>query len=176
MTKSLRLTDLQMILLSAASARPDGNLFPLLNSIAGDRDRVDKAIASLLERGLVEERAVADRGHCWQQREGERIGLFITPAGIALIAPPADSVGANDIQTDAPAPLPTPRPSSKSTLVVDLLRRENGASIDELITTTGWLPHTVRAALTGLRKKGHAVVRDKIDGGARYMIKSVVTE
>lgn len=34
-----------------------------------------------------------------------------------------------------------------------------GASLDELAGATGWLPHTTRAALTGLRKKGHAHTR-----------------
>ena len=38
-----------------------------------------------------------------------------------------------------------------------LLRREEGASSAELIDATGWLPHSMRAALTGLRKKGHAI-------------------
>ena len=29
---------------------------------------------------------------------------------------------------------------------------------------TGWLPHTTRAALTGLRKRGYAVVHERIEG------------
>lgn len=166
MTKSTRLTDLQLILLSTASARPDGNLLPLPDSIAGDRDRAEKALVALLKHGLVEERAVADRGHCWRDNEEERIGVFITQAGIALIAPDADSAPTGDAEADGRDPLASPKPS-KTTLVLELLRRENGASIEELIGATGWLPHTTRAALTGIRKKGHAVVRDKIDGTAR---------
>jgi hypothetical protein len=43
-------------------------------------------------------------------------------------------------------------------LVVELLSRESGATLAEL---TGWLPHTTRAALTGLRKKGHKVAKAK---------------
>jgi Protein of unknown function (DUF3489) len=34
------------------------------------------------------------------------------------------------------------------------LGRETGAILDELIAGTGWLPHTTRAALAGLRRKG----------------------
>jgi hypothetical protein len=45
--------------------------------------------------------------------------------------------------------------------VLDLLRREEGATMPELVDATGWLPHTMRAALTGLRKKGHALDRRK---------------
>ena len=45
--------------------------------------------------------------------------------------------------------------------VVELLRRDRGATIDELIDATGWLPHTTRAALTGLRKRGFALAIDR---------------
>jgi hypothetical protein len=31
----------------------------------------------------------------------------------------------------------------------------------EMVEATGWLPHTTRAALTGLRKKGHAIAKGK---------------
>ena len=49
--------------------------------------------------------------------------------------------------------------SGKLTDVVELLARTNGASIAELISVTNWLPHTARAALTGLRKRGFRFVR-----------------
>ena len=61
----------------------------------------------------------------------------------------------------------TPKRPSKSTLVLDLLTREQGATIEQLVAATGWLPHTTRAALTSLRKKGHAVTSEKADGGIR---------
>ena len=48
----------------------------------------------------------------------------------------------------------TPRAESKIALVTRLLERSDGASLDELVVATGWLPHTTRAALTGLKKKG----------------------
>ena len=51
------------------------------------------------------------------------------------------------------------------------LRRPNGASIAQLQKTTGWQPHSVRAALTGLRKKGHNIERDKdTKGVTRYRV------
>jgi hypothetical protein len=52
----------------------------------------------------------------------------------------------------------TPRTGSKLADVIALLRQHQGATIDELIAATNWLPHTTRAALTGLRKAG---VRDR---------------
>lgn len=57
-----------------------------------------------------------------------------------------------------------------SELVLDLLMRQEGASLDELVAATGWLPHSARAALTALRKKRHAIERIRIDGVTRYRV------
>jgi hypothetical protein len=67
------------------------------------------------------------------------------------------------------APVPTKR-TSKSDLVLGLLQRPEGATITELVAATGWLPHTTRAALTGLRKKGHAVTSEKVHNLRHYRI------
>lgn len=56
---------------------------------------------------------------------------------------------------------PAPRSTTKSELVLSLLQRSEGATLAELVEATGWLPHTTRAALTGVRKKGHAVEKSK---------------
>ncbi len=50
---------------------------------------------------------------------------------------------------------------TKIETIFKLLRRPNGASIAQLQKATSWKPHSVRAALTGLRKKGHEVTRGK---------------
>jgi hypothetical protein len=34
-----------------------------------------------------------------------------------------------------------------------------------MVEATGWLPHTTRAALTGLRKKGYAIQKSKNPDG-----------
>ena len=70
----------------------------------------------------------------------------------------------------AGAPESAPRTPSKIAVVIGLLERPSGASLDELVTATGWLPHTTRAALTGLRKKGHDVTSVKADGSRTYRI------
>lgn len=49
-----------------------------------------------------------------------------------------------------------------------LVIRDEGATLDQMIAATGWLPHTTRAALTGLRKAGYAIDSDKIDGVRTY--------
>ena len=54
-----------------------------------------------------------------------------------------------------------PAKPTKTAAILKLLRRPNGASIAQLRQATGWKPHSVRAALTGLRKKGHEVTREK---------------
>ena len=62
-------------------------------------------------------------------------------------------------------------PTKRDTILV-LLARPHGATLDEMVTATGWLPHTTRAALTGLRRKGHAIARDKVEGVTRYAIET----
>ncbi len=62
-------------------------------------------------------------------------------------------------------------PGTKRTLILDLLARRDGASLDELIAATGWLPHTTRAALSRLRTSGQALVRSaRPDGRTAYRI------
>ncbi len=61
---------------------------------------------------------------------------------------------------------------SKQDMILDLMRGEGGASLPAIIAATGWLPHTARAALTGLRKKGHVIEKAKVDGETRYSIKA----
>lgn len=46
----------------------------------------------------------------------------------------------------------------------------DNVTMEELIAAMGWLPHTTRAALTGLKKKGHLVTSGKLDGIRRYRI------
>jgi hypothetical protein len=65
------------------------------------------------------------------------------------------------------------RAGSKQAKIVDLMKRAKGATLDELVKATDWLPHTTRAALTGLRKRGLTVERVKDEGrGSVYRIKS----
>jgi hypothetical protein len=56
---------------------------------------------------------------------------------------------------------------SKIDFVLGLLQRPEGATIEQLVAATGWLPHTSRAALTGLKKKGHVVTSEKLEGQGR---------
>lgn len=64
--------------------------------------------------------------------------------------------------------LATVRPQTKAGLVQHLLARDGGASLPELSEATGWLPHTCRAFLTGLRKRGRSPEKGKRDDGVTF--------
>jgi hypothetical protein len=60
---------------------------------------------------------------------------------------------------------------SKLDTLVALLRRTSGATIAELASATGWQNHSVRGALAGtLKKKGHTIASEVVDGVRRYRI------
>jgi hypothetical protein len=64
--------------------------------------------------------------------------------------------------------------TSKLDTLVSLLRRPSGASILELSTATNWQKHSVRGALAGtLKKKGHSISSEIVDGTRRYRIEKV---
>jgi hypothetical protein len=51
--------------------------------------------------------------------------------------------------------------NTKLAKLITMLERPEGASVAEIGQRLGWLPHTVRAAITGLRRAGRAVTRSK---------------
>ena len=60
---------------------------------------------------------------------------------------------------------------SKLDMIVARLTRPEGASLGDLMAATGWQAHSVRGALAGsLKKKGHAIVSEKIEGERRDRI------
>jgi hypothetical protein len=61
-----------------------------------------------------------------------------------------------------------PKAPSKQQQLAALLVRDEGATLDQMIAATSWLPHTTRAALTGFKKKGYAISSDKVDGVRTY--------
>jgi transcription initiation factor IIE alpha subunit len=58
-------------------------------------------------------------------------------------------------------PTTKPKTQSKADLVIALLSRGKGASIDEICNATKWQKHSTRAFLTGLRKKGLIIIREQ---------------
>lgn len=79
---------------------------------------------------------------------------------------------AGEVETSSPAPsaeveAERAKPVSKSSLVLAMLQRPEGATIAQIVKAIGWLPHTTRAALTGLKKKGHQLTSEKPEGKER---------
>jgi hypothetical protein len=165
-----RLTDRQLVALSAAAKRDDGTIAP-------PKGLVGKALASfaasLVRLGLAVEWPAKRGQPAWRRddRAGADLTLAITDAGlIALgVEPVGDAVAAKAASTARLVAIDAgvPRPASKQARLIAMLSSANGCSIDEAATAFGWLPHTTRAALTGLRRKGHRIERVKGEAGAR---------
>jgi hypothetical protein len=175
--RSIKLTDTQFALLSGAALRQDG-------AAAVPEGRNEKAVqklaATLIEQALVREIRAKPGMPVWRRdEEGHALALIITKRGRAAIDVP-DEERSEDAGPDAPATVGlraaarstrgTPRQGSKLAEVMSLLGRKKGAGIEELIAATGWLPHTTRAALTGLRKRGFGIERSRNDQGTVYRI------
>ena len=68
-------------------------------------------------------------------------------------------------------PTTKPKTQSKADIVIALLSRAKGASIDEICKATKWQKHSTRAFLTGLRKKGLIIIREQRgDEGTVYRV------
>lgn len=187
-SKRAKLTAAQLAVLRAATQRAD-RLVALGDGL-GLMTR--RTLAGLLRRGLLVEVPAQAEQPVWRQDEqGHRLSAAITQAGLAalqecsLIAPkePTEieretgndkagdfSAPINSVDAQRQGPQP-PEKGSKRELVLALLCRQEGASISEMMAVTGWLPHTTRAALTGLRHKGLVLERRSgADGKAVYRI------
>jgi hypothetical protein len=53
----------------------------------------------------------------------------------------------------APAEKPTPRAGTKQALMIDMLKRPEGATVEQIAAATGWQHHTIRGAISGALKK-----------------------
>jgi hypothetical protein len=81
-----------------------------------------------------------------------------------------------DAATEGPSSADRPRASTKRATLITMLERTQGASVGEIGQHLGWLPHTVRAAITGLRHAGREVTRSKDQNGQSvYRLASVET-
>jgi hypothetical protein len=186
---SSKLNDTQLVLLSAASRRDNHCLVP---PIGPKRSQPQRAIAKLLEAGLVKEIRAKAGAPIWRREEatGYTYAFKLTAAGIKAIAvddisssqteadPHADQAvgtadsqpepGSNPVTVDRPDGVAarnrkSPRSGTKIAEVIELMQRGDGATLTELAVTTGWLTHTTRAALTGLRKRGYSIAIDRTD-------------
>ena len=194
---SIKLTDTQLVLLGAAAQRKDLCLVapPTLKGATAQ-----KVASKLISADFVKEVKAKASDPIWRRDEGASYALKLTAAGAKAIAvddaaEPEDAGEASvalakhdqaailskldakdarpaEAMEPGPAGPSAPRGGSKLARVIALLERDHGATIAELIAATGWLAHTTRAALTGLRKRGYAVAIDRSDDkrGSFYRI------
>lgn len=173
-----KLTDSQLILLSRASQHAERIAENTGSMNAG---AASKVAGALIRRKLMREVRTKPGMPIWRQDDnGRNLSLVITKAGRKVIGVDddpnqSDKIAGSDNQySDAPRQREQPksqgvhhspvRPGSKLATVVDLMRAKDGASISRLMAATGWLPHSTRAALTGLRKRGLPIVKTQCKG------------
>lgn len=161
-----QLSKSQRLVLSTAAVRADGAVRPLPDTLAVRGRALQLMLEGLIRRGLIAERPAA---------QGGIPALEITPEGRTAIGSTDQARSGQDDQPVEASTLrvddnqagpesdavskgtSTVRPGTKQALLIDLLRRQDGASIAEIQHATGWQPHTARAAITGLKKKSFAV-------------------
>ena len=186
-----KLSNTQTEILRAAAQREDHNLLPLPGSLRGGA--ASKVVGALLSRGLIAEtvtdsktRADAALNRIWRNNEkGRAILLHVTDAGLAAIGVEPDradsaATGADEAPDakhpqDTPAeadPTPkarTPREGTKQAKLIEMLRAEGGATIEEIVEALGWRAHSVRGAMAGALKKklGLEITSKKIEGRGR---------
>jgi Protein of unknown function (DUF3489) len=169
------LTAIQREVLSAASLRDDRCLV-LPKTLRGGA--AQKVATKLLTIGFVRKIKAKAEVPVWRrdQEADQAYALKLTAAGLKAMTVDAEEPRATAADEASPAETkdqpkalpnavaapsipspPTVREGTKIAQVLDLLQRDQGARLDELTSMTGWLPHTARAALTGLRHRGFAV-------------------
>jgi hypothetical protein len=170
------LGDSQLVIMTAAAQRADGSLLPFPQSLSVKGAALGKVVDTLCKRKLIEEREVINGAPEWRRDEERRpLGLFITNAGLFAL-------GVDDSEKTKPAQAAASMPrqrktgaakacrkekkassaspkrraaasQSKQDLVIQMLRRQSGVTIEEIIAKTDWQPHSVRGFFSGLVKK-----------------------
>ena len=216
---SARLTDTQLVILTAAAGRDGQHLLPVPETIRARGNALTRSLQALIDRGLAKEVRVGRDQPEWRtDGDGRRIGLKITKAGMAAIGVGQGDRDRNDDQTGEehnpteqsdPAVRPTrstkrsngsaktsrindaangiasvatngtanatasPRSGTKAATAIGLLKRSDGASIDDLMAVCGWQAHSVRGFLSGTVKKKmglRLIAEAAADGPRRYRI------
>jgi hypothetical protein len=182
-----KLTDTQLIILSSASRREDG-IIVVSAKLKGAA--AHKVVDPLLTKGLVEEIPADGKLPAWRRDDSEGpFALRITNRGLkAIQVEPeghaqkpdagrakgskgtsakhrqqarAKATGVDSKRPTKPGSPAQPRAGSKLALIVKMLERTRGSTIDDLTAATRWLPHTARAVITSLRNRGYRVETER---------------
>lgn len=175
-----KLTETQTIILRAAAQRPENIALPLPKGLAGAAAKM--AVSKMIEHGWLQELdANLRRGEpLWRETgDGHGTTLVVTDAGLLAIG--IDPVVVKTVvairkhAAEMPAPTlsaaiqPKLRTGTKQATLISMLRAPDGATIEEIMTATGWQSHTVRGAMAGALKKklGLEVSSEKDDARGR---------
>jgi Protein of unknown function (DUF3489) len=191
-----KLTDSQLVILSAAAQRNDRALLPLPKSVKLNKGAAALVLKSLVRQGLATEKPASPEDEVWREADGKRLTLAVTEAGLTAIGvdttakpdaaratratdtkpkrkPAAGSKPAKPAKAKARTGKSSagkrPETDTKQGRLIALLRRTGGATIEELTKATGWQPHSVRGAISGLIKKklGLPVASETVAGRGR---------
>jgi hypothetical protein len=185
MAKS-NLTDHQRCALRAASRSANLNVWPLPPRLGLSRGSATIVVKGLLKKSLIEERAALGHDALWREAEDCRpMTLVITKAGLAAVGMLPETEVEQTPATDHPTqkadnaaqsgptaaisenPRRMPRADSKLAMLIEMLGREGGATVEEAAVVLGWQPHTVRGVMSGalVKRFGLMIVSER--GGER---------
>ena len=184
-----KLTDTDLVILSAAARRGDRAALPLPKALGIKGEAATRMLDGLRKKGLLEEKPTARKAGAWRESKGgQRMMLVITGSGLKAIdgefavqprkqSDPARSRPKQphpEPKTAGSRPkgqvaAPAVRQGTKQALLVDLLKSRSGATIAEAVAATGWQAHSVRGAISGTLKKklGLAVTSEPIEKRGR---------
>jgi hypothetical protein len=162
--------------LSAAAQRSRHLVLPLPERLKGNA--AQKVVQSLTAKHLIEEAAAQPGEPVWREEDGSAVTLIATEAALAAlgITPERTAAAPDQGKVDPDTALARkPRDGSKQALLIAMLSRPEGASLDEIITATEWQAHTVRGAISGTLKTrlGLTITSERVDSRGRvYRIDS----
>lgn len=160
-----KLNDKQIAVLGNAARRPDGTVLPLPEHVQMKGGGLAAMLKALERRGFVQR----SEDDAWTVTDAGRaaVGGEVEGHDTSKDEKTEPQVAAADANADDEDSAPTPlfRPGTRQAQLLDLLQRQEGADIDEMVHLTGWQPHSVRAVLTGFRKRGVEVTRTKEGNG-----------
>jgi len=111
-----------------------------------------------------------DRLKALIDEQGLDVQGILQAAGIEAIMPTGEALSGIGISSSVKPPKPKRKPrDSKQAKVIEMLKRDEGVTLSQIIEATGWQPHTVRGAISGALKKklGLTIVSQKLDSGER---------
>jgi len=167
-----KLTDTQTVILSRAATRPDALAMPLPEGLHGAAAMM--SVTKMIEHGWLEEvDADIRKGEpLWRETgDGHGTTLMATDAGLLaigidpVVVKTTAAIGTHAAQPPAPK-RPTPRTGTKQAMLIEMLQRPEGATMEQIIGATGWQAHTARGTMSGaLRKKLGLVVTSEKEAG-----------